>query len=158
MLVGLLSGAAGLPAAGVVAALLDRLPGVRLDSGLSPIERNVLFELRLPRVLLGALVGGLLAIAGAAYQGVFRNPLADPYLLGAAAGAGLGATLVIVAAPAAVTGPLGPLPVAAFTGALCGVGLAYALGRAAERSGGGGAALVLAGVAVTAFLTAAQTF
>ena len=51
--------------------------------------------MRAPRVVLAALVGGMLAVSGAAYQGVFRNPLADPYLLGVAAGAGLGATLAI---------------------------------------------------------------
>ncbi len=112
----------------------------------------MLFELRLPRVLLGAMVGGLLAVAGAGYQGVFRNPLADPYLLGAAAGAGLTVTLVIVA-----VGDGAAVPLAAFCGAAGGVLLAYGLGRTATR-GGGTATLVLAGVAVTSFLTAIQTF
>jgi iron complex transport system permease protein len=143
MLVALLTGAAGLPVGGVLRAL------VGLPSGLSPVDHSVLFQLRLPRVLLGAVVGGLLAIAGAGYQGVFRNPLADPYLLGAAAGAGLGATAVIVYAPSSVG-----IPLAAFGGALGGVLLAYALGNRA----GGTTTLVLAGVAVTSFLTAIQTF
>ena len=56
----------------------------------------IVWQVRLPRVVLGALVGAMLAGSGAAYQGVFRNPLADPYLLGVAAGGGLGATLIIV--------------------------------------------------------------
>jgi iron complex transport system permease protein len=86
---------------------------------------------------------------------VFRNPLADPYLLGAAAGAGLAATIVIVADPAAGGSSIGPLPVAAFAGTLGGVGLTWLLGRSA---GHGTAILVLAGVAVAAFLTAVQTF
>jgi iron complex transport system permease protein len=108
-------------------------------------------------VLLAALVGGVLAVAGASYQGVFRNPLADPYLLGAAAGAGLGATVVIAYAPQGV-GPFGTVPIAAFAGALSGVGLAYGLGTLASRQGGGGSAtLLLSGVAVASFLTAAQT-
>ncbi|MGI8329100.1 FecCD family ABC transporter permease [Actinomadura scrupuli] len=154
LLTGLLTGAAGLPPGGVVRALLDRLPLVHLDSGLSPVEQNVLFQLRLPRVLLGALVGGLLALAGAGYQGVFRNPLADPYLLGAGAGAGLGATLVIVYAP---VDPTVAVPLAAFAGALGGVAMAYALGHTSGRAGGS-ATLVLAGVAVASFLTAVQTF
>ena len=64
-----------------------------LSGGLQDEERTLLLELRLPRVLLAALVGSALATSGAVYQTVFRNPLADPYLLGAAAGAGLGATL-----------------------------------------------------------------
>jgi cobalamin transport system permease protein len=153
-LAGLLSGAAGLPPAGVVRELLDRLPFVHVDSGLTQVDRNVLFQLRLPRVVLGATVGGLLALAGAGYQGVFRNPLADPYLLGAAAGAGLGATLVIVFAPS--DAEFG-VPLAAFAGAVGGVFLAYVLGSTTGR-GGGAATLVLAGVAVASFLTAVQTF
>nr|WP_026341817.1 iron ABC transporter permease [Actinomadura atramentaria] len=155
LLAGLLVGAAGLPLGGVLRALADAVPGVRLDSGLTGVERNVLFELRLPRVLMGALVGGMLALAGAGYQGVFRNPLADPYLLGAAAGAGVGATLVIVAVPG---DPAVGVPLAAFAGALGGVFLAYALGSTAGRGGSGVATLVLAGVAVSSFLAAVQTF
>ncbi|MEW9527782.1 FecCD family ABC transporter permease [Microbispora sp. NPDC049125] len=152
---GVMAGAAGLSPRAVALALADRLPFVSADSGLSPPDLALIFQLRVPRVLLAALVGGLLAIAGAGYQGVFRNPLADPYLLGAAAGAGLTVTLVVVflggnAGVAAV-------PVAAFAGAVGGVFLAYALGNTAGR-GGGTATLVLAGVAVTSFLTAIQTF
>ena len=121
-----------------------------------PTLDAVLWQLRLPRVLLTALVGGMLAMAGASYQGVFRNPLADPYLLGAAAGAGLGATLVIALTP--VGSPQSAsMPAAAFVGALTGVGLAYLLGSLAGRHGGGSATLLLAGVAVAAFLTAVQT-
>lgn len=156
MLGALLVGAAGLPVAGVVKALADTVPFVHVDSGLSVVEHNVLFELRLPRVLMAALVGGLLAIAGAGYQGVFRNPLADPYLLGAAAGAGVGATLAIVALPGA---PGFAVPVAAFTGAITGVLMAYGLGQVASHGASGGTGtLVLAGVAVANFLSAVQTF
>ena len=156
MAAGMLVGAAELPAGAVLGALLDRLPFVDVDSGLSVVEQNVLFELRLPRVLMAAMVGGMLALAGAGYQGVFRNPLADPYLLGAAAGAGVGATLAIIA----TSGDRGySVPVAAFAGAMAGVFLAYALGTTAGRGGGSGAAtLVLAGVAVSSFLSAVQTF
>ena len=71
----------------------------------------------------------MLALAGAAYQGVFRNPLADPYLLGAAAGAGLGATLAIAYGPDTAGWPVDLLPLAAFAGAVTGVVAAYALGR-----------------------------
>ena len=96
-----------------------------------------------------------LAIAGAAYQGVFRNPLADPYLLGAAAGAGLGATLAIAYSPVQSLGPVGIVPLAAFVGALVGVGSALALGTLA--GGSHSPTLLLAGIAVAAFLAAAQT-
>ncbi|MEU8249557.1 iron ABC transporter permease [Nonomuraea sp. NPDC048916] len=153
MLAGLLGGAADISPWQVVLQALDWLPFVTVDSGLAPVEQGLLYELRLPRVLVAAVVGGLLAIAGAGYQGVFRNPLADPYLLGAAAGAGLTATVVIVLLP----GLPGGLPLAAFAGAVGGVFLAYVLGNTAGRAGGT-ATLVLAGVAVTSFLTAIQTF
>ena len=158
LLAGVAVGALPLPPGAVVATLLDRacgLVGVHLSGGLSGTEEAVLLQLRLPRVLLAALVGAGLAIAGAAYQGVFRNPLADPYLLGAAAGAGLGATLVIAYSPAQTIGPFGIVPLAAFVGALVGVGCALALGTAA--GGSHSATLLLAGVAVAAFLAAGQT-
>ncbi|MEO3871353.1 iron ABC transporter permease [Nonomuraea sp. B12E4] len=153
MVAGLLDGAADISPWQVVLQAIDWLPLVHVDSGLAPVEQGLLFELRLPRVLVAAVVGGLLAIAGAGYQGVFRNPLADPYLLGAAAGAGLATTVAIVLLPAAVAS----IPVAAFLGAVGGVLLAYTLGNTAGRTGGT-ATLVLAGVAVTSFLTAIQTF
>ena len=68
------------------------------ETSLSDQERSLLIEIRFPRVALAALVGAALATSGAVYQTVFRNPLADPYLLGAAAGAGLGATIAITVA------------------------------------------------------------
>jgi iron complex transport system permease protein len=125
-------------------------------SPLSAADDAILWQVRLPRVILAAIVGATLASAGAAYQGVFRNPLADPYLLGAAAGAGLGATLAVVYGPG---GGLADdlLPVAAFTGAALAVVVAYVLGRSAG-AGASAAALVLAGVCVASFLTAVQTF
>jgi ABC-type Fe3+-siderophore transport system permease subunit len=155
LLAGVWVGALPLPPGGVVNTLLDRLLGVDLSGGLSPTQEAVLLQLRLPRVVLAALVGAGLAISGAAYQGVFRNPLADPYLLGAAAGAGLGATLVIAYSPSQTLGPFGIVPLAAFAGALIGVGCALLLGTAA--GGSHSATLLLAGVAVAAFLAAAQT-
>ncbi|SDC28170.1 FecCD family ABC transporter permease [Actinokineospora iranica] len=130
----------------------------QVTGGVSPLserEAAIVWQVRLPRVLLAGLVGAALAVSGAAFQGVFRNPLADPYLLGAAAGAGMAATIVVVAAPAAADWVIGPLPLAAFAGALGGVGLTWLLGRSA---GGGTAVLLLSGVAVAAFLTAIQTF
>jgi iron complex transport system permease protein len=110
----------------------------------------------MPRVVLGLLVGGMLGLAGATYQGVFRNPLADPYLLGVAAGAGLGATFAIVYLPRAVAGQQ-LLPPAAFAGGAGAVGLSYLVGRSVGRERDS-ATLVLAGVTVASFLTAVQTF
>ncbi|WP_017974217.1 FecCD family ABC transporter permease [Actinopolyspora halophila] len=132
--------------------------GAQLTGGRSPLserEAAILWQLRVPRVVLAALVGAALAVSGAAFQGVFRNPLADPYLLGAAAGAGLGVTVVVTTMPQVDLGSTGLAQVAAFGGALGGVGLTWLIGRSA---GSDTATLVLAGVAVGAFLTAAQTF
>jgi len=152
MLVSALVGSADLNPLATISALLDRLPFIRLPGSMNPLDRAVLFEIRLPRIVLCALVGGLLSIAGAGYQGVFRNPLVDSGMLGASAGAGLGATLAIV-----YLGGAGPsaVPVAAFSGSVGGVAVAYLTGAAGGR---GTATLLLAGVAVGMFLTALQTF
>jgi len=119
------------------------------------VDHDILWQLRAPRVALAALVGGMLAIAGASYQGVFRNPLCDPYLLGVAGGAGLGATLAIVYA--STGGTTWAVPLASFAGAISAVVVTYALGRslgAAHTTG----ALVLAGVTMATFTAALQTF
>jgi cobalamin transport system permease protein len=137
--------------------IVGHLPFVHVHSGLSPQQAGIVWELRLPRVVLALLVGSMLASSGAAYQGVFRNPLADPYLLGAAAGAGLGVTLVITSGYASNGGFLDPAPLAAFAGALAAAFLAYAIGAIGGRLRTP-ATLLLAGVAVMSFLTALQTY
>jgi iron complex transport system permease protein len=156
-LAAILIGPVRLSPGGVVRELADRLPLVDIRSGLSEREGAILWQLRVPRVVLGGLVGAVLAMAGASYQGVFRNPLADPYLLGVAAGAGLGATLAVAFLPGWADWPVDPLPLAAFAGALVSVAATYVLGRSASRSRNT-ATLILAGVAVAAFFTAAQTY
>ena len=148
---GVLVGAADLPVKAVLAALVDWLPGIDVDSGLTDLQLGILFEIRLPRVVLGALVGCVLASAGAAYQGVFRNPLADPYLLGIAAGAGLGATIAFASSSGRVL-----VPILAFLGGMLAVGVTYVLGRSV--GGRSVTSLILAGVAVAAFATAVQTY
>jgi iron complex transport system permease protein len=156
---GVAFGAASLPAGSVAAELLNLVPGVHLNSGLNEREVAIITELRLPRVVLALLVGAMLGLAGGAYQGVFRNPLADPHLLGVAAGAGLGVTVLLAASHGETT--LGGLPrgapVAAFVGALAAVVLTYLLGGMGGRDRSP-ATLILAGVAVSAFLAAGQTY
>jgi len=141
----------------VVLELVDHLPLVTIDSGLSDAQAAIVWQLRAPRMLLGLTVGALLAGSGAAYQGVFRNPLADPYLLGIAAGAGLGATVAIVGDFGDGNGVLDAVPMFAFIGALVAVGAA---GLVSGRRGFGTstATLVLSGVAVASFFTALQTY
>jgi iron complex transport system permease protein len=155
ILVGALVGPVHLGPGAIVQALLARIPFLGVHSPLSRADDAILVQLRLPRVVLGCLVGGMLASAGASYQGVFRNPLADPYLLGVAAGAGLGATLAVAYGPAGASSS-GVLPLAAFAGAAVAVVAAYLLGRSGRNRGP--ATLVLAGVVVAAFFTAMQTF
>lgn len=118
----------------------------------------IIWNIRAPRVVLAAIVGGTLSVAGASYQGVFRNPLVDPYLLGVAAGSGLGATIVFTVGRTASSGWLiDPLPLTAFVSGLAAVVLTYLVGTAfgTDRSS---TTLVLAGVAVTSLATAIQTF
>ncbi len=148
---GLLVGPADIDVRGVLLAIADAIPLVDIDHGLTQVEHTVLFEIRFPRVVLGGLVGAILAVAGAAYQGVFRNPLADPYLLGVAAGAGLGATLAFGA-----TSDGAFLALLAFAGGLVAVAITYSLGRSV--GGRTTTSLILAGVAVAAFATAIQTY
>jgi iron complex transport system permease protein len=156
-ILGIVVGAIDIAPGSVLAEVLNRIPGVDLDSGLSPSEVAIVWDIRVPRVVLAGLVGGMLAVAGAGFQAVFRNPLADPFLLGVAAGAGLGATLAIAYLPPGTTWLVGARPLAAFVGAVAGVAVTYALGRASARTAAT-ATLILAGVAVAAFLTATQTF
>ncbi len=133
-------GAADIPLAAMVGA-----------EPLTDLQSSVLFDLRLPRVVLGLLVGASLATAGAAYQGTFRNPLADPYLLGVAAGAGFGATVAIVIGLAGWW-----LPILAFAGGAVAVVITYSVGRLGRSQTSTG--LILAGVTVAAFFTALQTY
>jgi iron complex transport system permease protein len=139
-------------------ALLDHLPLVSLDSGVTSREWTIIWDIRMPRVVLASLVGSMLSLSGASYQGVFRNPLVDPYLLGVAAGAGLGATLVFTLnRTGSSTWIIDPLPLSAFVGGLLAVLVTYVVGTAfgGQKSA---STLVLAGVAVTALATAIQTF
>jgi iron complex transport system permease protein len=121
-----------------------------LPGHLAGTERTVLIDIRAPRIILAILVGSALATSGAVYQTVFRNPLADPYLLGAAAGAGLGATIAIT--NSAVSGAL---PIFAFLGAIAAVLFSFFISGKffAEPS-----TLLLSGIAVGSFATAVQTY
>ncbi|MEI6038774.1 MAG: iron ABC transporter permease [Actinomycetes bacterium] len=120
--------------------------------GLEGQNRTVLLDLRLPRMILAALVGAALATSGAVYQTVFRNPLADPYLLGAASGAGLGATIAITNTGGNI---YGWLPIFSFFGATLAVMTSFFISGKffAEPN-----TLLLSGIAVGSFATAIQTY
>lgn len=114
----------------------------------------VVWDLRLPRLLLGTLAGAGLAVAGAVWQGVLRNPLADPYLIGASAGAAVGGALALLFGVGA--GVSWALPLQAFIGSVAAVALVYRLASQAERPLSV-ERLLLAGVAVSSFLSAVLT-
>lgn len=145
MLVGLASGTIGLTLPAVGQGLADMLTG-------EPGNQNALIvgQIRLPRVLLAALMGATLAISGAAMQGLFRNPLADPSLIGVTAGASLGAALVIVLGGNLLQGYTGLTLVSAgaFAGGVVAVLFVYHL--ATSSNGTSVATMLLAGIAITA--------
>src|SRR5262245_14835266 len=124
----------------------------------SSLDRTILVNVRLPRVLLAALSGGGLSLVGAAFQALLRNPLAEPYVLGVSGGAALGATSAIALGLGAGTlAGAALVPAAAFAGGLCATLLVYGIARDA-RAGGGGATILLAGVMVNALAAALITF
>lgn len=153
----LVIGAAPIPTTGALAETFDRFTPFSIDSGLTTRQQSIVWNLRLPRVVLAVLVGAGLATAGATYQGVFRNPLADPYLLGIAAGGGVGATIALVNDYGDGNGAFDGVQVAAFVGALVAVALAWMVGVAGDRDRGT-TSLILAGIAIASFFTAIQTF
>ncbi len=155
--VALIIGPTDIDRGGVIAESLDRLTPFDIDSGLTETQKSIVWNLRLPRVALGLLVGAALATAGASYQGIFRNPLADPYLLGVAAGGGLGATVAFAGEWGDGRGVLDGVQIAAFAGALASVALTYVVGVLGDRTRSA-TSLILAGVAVASFFTALQTF
>ncbi len=150
-------GAVSLPIADIARVLLARCSfGLYAPSDVPATTETILLGLRLPRAALVLLTGAALGGSGAAYQGLFRNPLADPYLIGVASGAGLGAVAAMaVQWPSTFLG-LAAVPASAFAGALLTVAIVYQLarvGRATPVS-----TLLLAGVATGAFATALTTF
>jgi iron complex transport system permease protein len=158
MIVGTMIGPAGPTWWRIPLEFANRLPFIHVNSGVSKADWNIVWLIRTPRVVLAAIVGSMLSVSGASYQGVFRNPLVDPYLLGVAAGAGLGATLVFAFQRGATESwIIDPLPLAAFIGALVAVLVTYVVGTAFGTTQSS-TTLILAGVAVTSLATSIQAF
>jgi iron complex transport system permease protein len=150
-------GSVAVPPLTTVKILAARLPFMNITADWPVSLAAILFDIRLPRVALMALTGAALASSGTAYQAVFRNPLADPYLIGVASGAGLGAICAILLRTRApqLVGAWG-VPLGAFAGALLTVALVYALGRVGRSMPT--TTLLLAGVALGALASALTTF
>ena len=145
ILLGLGSGAVPLPPVDTIAGLWHFLAGDTTTRA-----AVIVGQIRLPRILLAAIVGGILASSGAAMQGLFRNPLADPSLIGVTAGASLGGSIMIVLGGGAMFGYTGLtlVSVGAFLGGLLAVLLVYRL--ATSPNGTSVATMLLAGIAITA--------
>ena len=134
--------------------IADRIPFVELIPMWPASWETIIWELRMPRIVLAGVVGGGLAVSGATFQGLFRNPLADPYLIGVTSGAGLGATLVFLTGVPFYIGGFSVLPLAALVGGIGAVTGAYVIAR--QSSGLPLTTLILAGVAI-ASMTGALT-
>ncbi|MAH39324.1 MAG: iron ABC transporter [Dehalococcoidales bacterium] len=147
-------GSVDIPFLATARIMIDKLPLVDITPSWTSAWETIILEIRLPRVILAGVVGAALAIAGATYQGLFRNPLADPYLIGVAQGAALGAVIGFLVP---ITGiGIGSVPLFAFVGALVSVAVVYSLARV------GGTlpvtTLILAGVALGALLGAIVSY
>lgn len=141
-------GSVRIPLSTIIQILLSRLPLVDISQTWTSATGTIILDIRLPRVILAGLVGGALAIAGATYQGLFRNPLADPYLIGVAQGASLGAVAGFLLPIDWYGLEFGIIPVLAFTGAMVSIIMVYMLARVGKTLPV--TTLILAGVALGA--------
>jgi iron complex transport system permease protein len=132
--------------------ILSRVPllGRLFDATWSPTQETIIISVRLPRVLLALLVGMGLALAGTIFQGLFRNPMADPSIIGSSQGAALGATIAFFFGINVGWGGLSAVPLFAFVGALLAVFIVYIIARAGGRVSI--SSLLLVGIAVSSFL------
>jgi len=148
-------GSVRIPVFDTVRIVLDGFPGIEFARTWEESSETILWQLRLPRIVLAGIVGAGLSMSGATYQGLFRNPLADPYLIGVASGAGLGAVIVLVTPVPTFVQGVGVLPVAAFIGAMTTVTAAYVIAKSSD--GLPLATLILAGVAIASLAGAVMT-
>lgn len=145
-------GPVGIPPLTVLELLAARIPFLDLVPTWPETYETIFFDIRLPHAVLMALTGMALGGSGAAYQGLFRNPLADPYIIGVASGAGLGAILAMTAHWPTTALGMAAIPIAAFVGALITVALVYSIARVGRTTPV--TTLLLAGVAVGTFASA----
>ena len=143
-------GSVSIPLPITFSILLDRLPFVDVTQTWQDTIATIIVDIRLPRIILAGLVGAALAVAGATYQGLFRNPLADPYLIGVAQGASLGAVIGFLLPFAGSIAGFGLIPLLAFVGALLSTVTVYLLARVGKTLPV--TTLILAGVALSALL------
>ncbi len=140
----------------ILKMMLNKLAVFDFPATWRAVDETIIFQCRLPRVIGGALVGAALATAGVLFQGLLRNPMADPYIIGTSAGAALGATIAMMMPVSLVFLGFGLVPVSAFCGALVTVILVYNLARVGGKTPI--ISMLLAGFVVSAFLAAIMAF
>jgi ABC-type Fe3+-siderophore transport system permease subunit len=152
MLISVSLGAVRIPLPEILKILLHRLGMYHATPNWPPTDESIIFQIRLPRVLGAALVGTALSTAGVLFQGLFRNPMADPYVIGTSAGAAFGATIAMLLPLSVVFFGFGLVPLAAFCGALASVLIVYRLARFGGKTPV--VSMLLAGFVMSSFLTA----
>jgi iron complex transport system permease protein len=148
-------GFAQIPFSTVLSILAKRVPLLNNlvdSSNISYVDEAIIIQIRMPRVLAGALAGAALAAAGVVFQGIFKNPMADPYVLGISAGAAVGASLAIVLGIGFMFLGVSTVPILAFAGSLIAVFIVYNISRVGSRVPV--TTLLLSGIAVSIFLSA----
>jgi len=149
-------GAVTIPLPDILQMTLNKVAIFDFPSTWRAVDETIIFQIRLPRVLGGALIGAALATAGVLFQGLLRNPMADPYIIGTSAGAALGATIAMILPVNLAFLGFGLVPVAAFAGALATVILVYNLARVGGKTPI--ISMLLAGFVVSALLAAIIAF
>ncbi len=145
-------GSTDIPFGTLLQILLSKLPLIHIQPTWAGNTEVIIFDIRLPRLLMAGLVGAALSVAGTTYQGLFRNPLADPYLIGVAQGAALGAVIGFMLPSLQV----GSIPFLAFVGAISAAAMVYAVARVGKTLPM--TTVILAGIAIGAFLTAITSY
>ena len=140
----------------VVKMTLNKMAIFDFTSTWRAVDETIIFQIRLPRVIGAALIGAALATAGVLFQGLFRNPMADPYIIGTSAGAALGATIAMILPINLAFLGFGLVPLAAFVGALTTVIIVYNLARVGGKTPI--VSMLLAGFVVSALLAAIISF
>lgn len=149
-------GAVTIPLPDILKMALNKVAVFDFSSTWRAVDETIIFQIRLPRVIGGALVGAALATAGVLFQGLLRNPMADPYIIGTSAGAALGATIAMTLPINLAFLGFGLVPAAAFIGALATVILVYNLARVGGKTPI--ISMLLAGFVVSALLAAVMAF
>jgi len=149
-------GAVTISLSDILKMILNRVAIIDFPSTWRVVDETIIFQIRLPRVIGGILVGAALATAGVLFQGLLRNPMADPYIIGTSAGAALGATVAMILPINLTFLGFGLVPATAFIGALATVILVYNLARVSGKTPI--ISMLLAGFVVSALLTAVMAF